>query len=87
MTFSYLSRITLIHFLLSHGIHLQLDGIIPCAIFVFRVKLHGLHVVSGDEVSRHVSLGYPDLSGLTLLDCPCKDLIFLGNVSEPMPSF
>ena len=31
----------------SHGFHLHLDGIITFAIFVFRVKLHGLHVVSG----------------------------------------
>ena len=24
---------------------------------------------------------------LTLLDCPCKDFIFLGKVPEPMPAF
>ena len=62
-------------------------GIIPFAIFIFRVKLHGLHVVSGDETSKHVSLGSPDLSDLSLLDCSCKDFILLDKVSEPMPSF
>ena len=61
-----------------------MDDISPFTIFVFRVKLHGLHVVSGDLVSKHVSLGSHGLSDLTLLD---KDFIFLGKVSEPMPSF
>ena len=87
----FLSRIAFIplfeYLIFTHGFYLHLDGIIPFTIFVFRVKLHGLHVVSGDEVSKHISLGSPDLFDLTLLDCSCKDFILLGKVSEPTPSF
>ena len=41
----------------------------PFTVFVLRVKLHGFHVVFGDEVPNHVSLESPDLADLTLLDC------------------
>ena len=75
MTFLCLSRIAFPPFeylVVSHGVHLHLDGIILFAFFVFRAKLHGLHVVSGDEVSKHVSLGSPHLSDLITEICPSQ---------------
>ena len=49
-------------------------------------KLYGLHVVSGDEIPKHICLRSPDLPDLTLLYCSCKDLILLGKASESTPS-
>ena len=88
MTFLCLSRIALSHFL--NTLYSNMDPIssliIPFTVFVLRVKLNGFHVVSKDEVPKHVSLGSPDLPDLTLLDCSCKDLILLGKASESTPS-
>ena len=78
-----LSRIALSHFL--NTLHSNMDSIsnlmASYLLFLFFcVKLHGFHVVSLYQVPKH-GLGSPDLPDLTLLDCPCKDFIFLGKDS------
>ena len=90
MTFLCLSRIVLSHFL--NTLYSTMDSISNLMAsydlqFFLRVKLHGFHVVSGNQVPKHISLGSPDSPDLALLDCPCKDFIFLGKVSKPTPSF
>ena len=91
MTFLCLSRIALSHFL--NTLYSNMDSISSLMasyhlLFLFsESKLHGFHVVAGDEVPKHVSLGSPDLSDLTLLDCSCKDFILLGKAPESTPSF
>ena len=90
MTFLCLSRIALSHFL--NTLYSNMDSISSLMasyhlLFFFRVKLYGFHVVPGDEVPKHVSLGSPDLPDLTFLDCSCKDFILLGKAPESMSSF
>ena len=83
MTFLCLSRIALSHFLNTlYSLMESISNLMASyhlLIFVFRVKLHGLHVVSGDEVSKHVSLGSPDLSDLTCLIALVRTLSFLAR--------
>ena len=90
MTFLCLSRIALSNFL--NTLYSNKDSLSSLMasyhlLYFFRVKLHGFHVVSGDEVPKHVSLGSPGLSDLTLLGCSCKDFILLGKAPGSMPSF
>ena len=79
MTFLCLSRIALFHFFNTlYSLMESISNLMASyhLLFLFsESNCHGLHVVSGNEVSKHVSLGSPDSSDLTLLDCSCKDFI------------